>query len=162
MWSNEQKGRVAVYRKAAGLGEFQYRALMTQLTGVASSTAPELTQTDFDHVMPALEALAEEAIGLGETERPRQIQDLHYWRNRAPAKGKATTRQLHGIREAWDKLAVRLPAEKRTLQYLLAMAAKAGAPAKTLSDLTVWQAGLLLNALYGRLTDGLVAEDRHG
>ena len=151
-WSKPQKARVHAYRRYAGWSDDYYHERLADHTGCRSSTDRRLTQTDFEAFMPVLEVAAHLAHvnGAGKGNPPKRGHiDWHYWRERRPADGRASTRQCHAIWELVAKLALPDP-----LPYLRGMLDQAHGgewpPSGHLTDLLAWQAGLLIEALKDR------------
>jgi len=162
-WTNLQKGLVKSYQRYAGMDDVTYRALLHEQTGATSSRDSHLTQFHFDAFMPVLEISAHlaETNGLAIGRRPPKLTDWYHWRQRAPARGKATSREMWKITNAdrtgiWDLLMPSLPESQRTHAYLCGIAAHAvGHPVSHLPDLTVAAAGALIAALRDRLRHAL-------
>lgn len=157
-WSNLQKGIVKSYQRYAGLSDPDYRAILHQQTGATSSRDTHLTQFHFDVVMPLLEIRAHlaETNGLARGRRPTKLTDWYYWRHRAPAKGKASTRELWKISGAWKALCPLLPETERGPDYLLGIARHAtGRDVRDLHDLGLSEALSVIEALKDRLAHAL-------
>lgn len=154
-WTNRQKGILKSYQRYAGLADLDYRALLHQVTGATSSRDAHLTQFHFDALMPLLETRAHlaETNGLARGRRPSKLSDWYYWRERAPAKGKASRRELWKIGEIWALLKPYLPETERCDSYLLGIARHATNRQVTgLHDLAVSEAMSLIEALKDRLS----------
>jgi hypothetical protein len=162
-WSNLQKGILKSYQRYAGLPDPEYRSLLHQHTGATSSRDAHLTQFHFDAFMPVIESAAHlaETNGLAVGRRPPKLSDWYYWRNRAPGRGMATSRELHRISSPdrtglWDLLIPSLPESQRTQAYLLGIASHAvGRQVDALHGLTAVEAGHLIEALRDRLRHAL-------
>ncbi len=150
-----QIGLVKMYCKYAALPDLEYRELLRQHTGQTSSTAPELTQWDFDVFMPALEVRAHLAEVNGRTvgKRPARIRDWYYWRKRCPKKGEITTREKWKILKLWDDLKPFLHDDhKDDHEYLVGIASHAcGCRIRHVAELRSWQALATISALQDRL-----------
>jgi len=158
-WTNRQKGIVKTYQRYAGMADPEYRALLHEITGATSSRDTHLCQFHFDCVMPLLEIRAHlaETNGCTAGRKPANLTDWYYWRDRSPARGKASTRELWKIAQLWDLLTPHLPESARTHQYLCAIAAHAigHRQVEHLHELTIAQAGMLIEALFDRLAHAL-------
>lgn len=159
-WTNRQKGIVKTYQRYAGMADPEYRALLHEQTGATSSRDAHLTQFHFDAFMPLLEIRAHlaETNGCTAGRRPAKLSNWYYWRERSPARGKASTREIWKVTNArgtglWDLLTPHLPESERTHQYLCAIAAHASGRKKVehLHELTIGQCGMLIEALKDRL-----------
>jgi hypothetical protein len=158
MWTNLQKGIVKSYQRYAGMDDVTYRTLLHEATGATSSRDRHLTQFHFDAFMPTLEIRAHLADTNGVTvgRRPPKLTDWYHWRHRAPARGKANSRELYRIARLWETLSPCLPESQRTHDYLCGIAAHAvGHQVEHLHELTVAQAGSLIEALKDRLAHAL-------
>lgn len=150
-----QVGLVKMYQKYAGIPNQEYRELLRQYTGHTTSTAPQLTQYDFDVIMPVLEIRAhlaeanERAVG----KKPSRIRDWYYWRHRCPKAGQITSREQYRILALWDDLKPHLAAEHHdSHEYLCGIAAHAcGRRVAHIHELRSWQALALIEALKDRL-----------
>jgi hypothetical protein len=153
-WTNKQKYLVHLYHEAAGLSDQDYRDLLYHATGCRSAAHPTLTQHHFDVAMARLEGVLWQRIEEGLVERPesRRISSLSYWRHRLPGRGEANSRQVHEVYDWWYKLQPYLATDKRTPDYLRAIAAKAtGRAVRSIPQLMAWQAGVVIEALKDRL-----------
>ena len=155
-WTRKQIVALQIYRRAAGLADGDYRALIESVCGrgVRSSRDPTLTQYEYDHVMAHIEAKLEYRIREGFVPPPprRRIRDLRYWRNRLPRKGGMNSRQRHRILALWEELRPRLPESARCMQYLAGIAEQAsGYRVHDFWELRAFQAALLIEALKDRL-----------
>lgn len=158
-----QIGIVKMYANYAGLPDQLYRDLLHQYTGATSSTAPHLTQFHFDIFMPVLETYAHlaEVNGRAVGNRPARIRDWYYWRKRQPGEGMANSRQLHRIEAVlWPQLAPYLPPDHRAprtpgespMWYVHEIAATAtGRYIRSLSDLRIYEANMVIEALKDRI-----------
>lgn len=164
MWTHKQKGIVKTYQRYAGMADLEYRALLHTQTGATSSRDAHLTQFHFDAFMPLMEIRAHlaEINGLAVGRRPAKLSNWYYWRNRSPARGKATSRELWKVTNAehrglWDLLTPYLPESERGHDYLCGIAAHACGLHKVehLHELTVGQCGMLIEALKDRLQHAL-------
>jgi hypothetical protein len=153
-WTNKQKFLAHLYCQAAELSDQDYRDLLYQASGCRSAAHPGLTQHNFDTFMARLEGVLWQRVEEGVVERPdeRRIPNLAYWRNRCPAAGEANSRQIHEIYDWWYRLQPYLDTEKRTVEYLRAIAAKAtGRKVASIPQLHAWQAGVVIEAIKDRL-----------
>jgi hypothetical protein len=159
MWTNKQKGIVKTYQRYAGMADLEYRALLHEQTGAQSSRDAHLTQYHYDAFMPLLEIRAHlaETNGLAVGRRPSKLSNWYYWRDRSPAKGKATTREIWKVMQLWDLLTPLLPESERTHEYLCAIAAHACGRRKVehLHELTIGQCSMLIEALKDRVAHAL-------
>jgi hypothetical protein len=159
MWTNRQKGIVKTYQRYAGMADPEYRAILHQQTGATSSRDAHLTQFHFDAFMPLMEIRAHlaETNGLAGGRRPAKLANWYYWRDRSPARGKASTRELWKVTSLWDTLIPHLPESERTHDYLCGIAAHAIGHRKVehLHQLTIGQCGMLIEALKDRLQHAL-------
>lgn len=154
MWTNRQKGIIKAYQRYAGMPDQEYRALLHHYTGATSSTSRSLTQFHYDVIMPLLEVRAQLADANGRTvgRPPAKLGDWYYWRNRAPGKGKANTRELWRLRKLWADLQGYLDESCRTHEYLCGIASHAcGRRVEHLHDLSVRDALAVIEALKDRL-----------
>lgn len=157
-WSNAQKGIIKAYQRYAGMSDPDYRDLLHTYAAATSSRDAHLTQFHFDAIMPLVETRAHlaETNGLARGRRPSKLSNWYYWRNRAPGKGSASTRELWKIRELWDQLIPYLPESERCDSYLLAIASHAtGRKVEHLHDLRVPEALSLIEALKDRLAHAI-------
>jgi hypothetical protein len=164
------------YKRLAALDEEEYRSLMARVTScqARSSTAPDLTNGDFDTFMAHLEAQLDWRIKEGLASPTHAGVSLTYWRNKLPRAGKANSRQIHEIYDWWHRLGPFIPAESRTPEYLRAIAAKAShSKISAVVELSARHAGLVIEALKDRLrtetkrrpdfaTAELVPQSSHG
>lgn len=98
MISNDQKAVIKIYARAAALDDAEYRALLVEVTGHSTTTAPAFSNRDVDDVMPHLEATIEHRIASGHPTarwpviRGRVVKP-RFWRDRKGAKGEPSTRE---------------------------------------------------------------------
>lgn len=162
-WSNLQKGILKAYQRYAGMPDPEYRELLHAQTGARSSRDAHLTQFHFDAIMPLIETRAHlaEVNGLAKGRRPPKLSNWYYWRQRAPARGKISSRELWKITNAdhtgiWDLLLPSLPDHERCHAYLCGIASHAtGRKVEHLHDLSVAEALSLIEALKDRLRHAL-------
>lgn len=145
-----------IYKDAAGLEDSAYRNLMIAATGCSTITDRRFTQAKFERAMAALETTLFIRVAAGQVPNPigksRWVRSEHYWRDKLPADGMITSRQLHRIHELWDKLCCYLPEGKRSIGYLTAIIHKAtGRYENSYGTLTMKEADNLIDALQDRL-----------
>ena len=152
-WTARQKQLVHQYARWAQLPVQEYRALLEQVSGCASSAHPALTQYHFDQFMARIETVLDYRVQEQIVPLPSAWRSRSYWRNRLPEDGQANSRQIHEIYDWWYKLQPYMPQDRRNAGYLRALAARAcrvkwvGA----ITDLTGKQAGQVIEALKDRL-----------
>lgn len=157
-WTNQQKAVIKSYQRYAGISDAEYRSILHTYAGATSSRDPHLTQWHFDTIMPAIEVRAHlaETNGLTRGRRPAKLTDWYYWRNRAPGKGRATTRELWKIGKLWQQLCPYLPEADRTHTYQCGIASHAvGRKIQHLHDLSLPQALAVIEALKDRLAHAM-------
>ncbi len=156
-WTKPQKALVHIYKAAAGLADPEYRSLLKAVTPRATAADPALTQYEFESFMASLEQALDWRVSEGLVSIPEggRIRDLRHWRRRWEAirSGRANSRLIHRLYDAWYMLQPYLPPEKRTAAYLLGIVSAAcrcrcRGP---LTELKAWQAGLAIEALKDRL-----------
>ncbi|MHB9139837.1 MAG: phage protein GemA/Gp16 family protein, partial [Victivallaceae bacterium] len=133
------------YRKFAKLSESEARAILHEVTGIMHESSPDLKQTQFEHVMAAMETALEEAVTAGRAKLPDGV-DLRYWRSRVTG-NKATSRQLREIETTWSELSGYLPEEKQTQEYLSGIIAQAAGRKFVQAPYTVFIAKSAIDAL---------------
>lgn len=157
-WTNSQKGLIKSYQRYAGMADPDYRALLHQYAGATSSRDKHLTQYHFDVIMPLIETRAHlaETNGAARGRRPSKLSNWYYWRDRSPARGKASTRELWKIKQLWETLQPLLPESERGHAYVCGIAGHAtGKKVEHLHELTVGQALSLIEALKDRLSHAM-------
>lgn len=154
-----QLGIVHMYAGYARTGEALFREILKTHAGVTSTK--QLTQATFEQIMAVLETILEQRIMAGSIPDPRanpkaKCQNLHYWRDRLPPTGMASSRQRHQIQQLWVLLQDYLPPEQRADAYLAGIAQQAtGTLSATILHegrinwlaLTSSNSGLLIEAL---------------
>ena len=66
----KQKMLIQIYRRAAGLRDYEYRRLLMENTGCRSSTDGTWTQEAFDSAMAALETILFERVAQARVANP--------------------------------------------------------------------------------------------
>lgn len=151
-----EKAIVHIYKQAAGLSEFEYRALLYRTTGRRSCADPKMSHKDVDHLMAALETVLWQRVDSDRIDAPQggRIRDRYYWRSRLGRPGQMTTRQWHRISELWTQLMDAEGAETWTHDYVVAVIDNALPPGLRVSrvgELTAAGAAMLIDALEDRL-----------
>ena len=157
-WTNQQKGLIKSYQRYAGMSDPDYRDLLHTYAGATSSRDRHLTQFHFDVVMPLIETRAHlaETNGLTRGRKPSKLSNWYYWRNKAPGKGQASSRELWKIEQVWKMLTPLLPESERGHAYLCGIASHAtGEKISHLHTLTVSQALAVIEALKDRLAHAM-------
>lgn len=156
MISNDQKVRLHVYARAAGISEPAYRNVLRQQAGCVSAADSDFTQQGWERCMAALESILFARVDAGQVPDPRGrsrwIHARTYWRDRLPRAGYATTRQLHRVRELWATVQTFLPPEKRGLDYLAGIVQRSVNRNVDLAHLTYAEAAFCINALQDRIS----------
>lgn len=129
MTSTREKALVHIYADLAGLTRQEYRAILHNTAGVA--TSKNLDQDGFERVMSVLEAslwnrVAEGVVADPRTDPRHARMNPTYWRSRTPGKGTCNSRLRWKLDRIWDLLAPMLPEEERNEGYLAAIIANAG------------------------------------
>lgn len=163
MMSKGNKMLIAIYRRAAGLVEAEYRQILAVHAGVASTTDPGMTQAAFDRVMAALERTLFLRVERGDVPDPighsEHIRRRDYWQAKLAATqaGRLSSRQQYKILELWRLLAPQIgfaEAEKdeRAIAYFSGIVRNAtGRIEVGRSPLTTAQAAAVIDALQDRL-----------
>ena len=162
MITKHEKKLVHIYAHAAGLGDPEYRRLLTEHTGKRSCADPEFSHADTDRALAALEAVLFDRVDRGVVPDPRRrsrwIRDEFHFRNKHRGRGWITSRQHHKIEELWHQLSQHLPPDKAHSGYLAAIIVKAtGKTDLGVTALTTHQASHLIDVLTDRLTHALRA-----
>lgn len=153
-----QKGLLHIYKAAAEISDVAYRNILAEHAGVKSSADPDMTQSGFERVMAALEALLFLRVANGEVENPlggryAKIQSEDYWRKKLPRAGMINSRQRHRIDELWRELKESLPPEAATSDYLYGIVRRAAARDNAYPlNLTAAEAVFVIDALQDCLT----------
>jgi len=155
-WSNAHKRILHAYRRYAGWDDDYYHERLEDHTGCRSSTDHRLDQEDFDAFMPVLESAAHlcHVNGRGHGRTPKRGMNWHYWRDRRPPDGQASTRQARKIWTLLRELGDIIGHPHDPVTYLRGILEQAHGgdwpPSSLVSDLLAWQAGLLIEALRDR------------
>ena len=121
-WKYSQLQKFKQYARLCRIGVNEARELLYKTVGMMNEESPQLSQTDFDDFMAAIESKLEALVNSGRVSVPQYIK-LEYWRNRHPNQGQVNTRESHKIYEIWSKLEKLLSQEKRNMNYLLGFVA---------------------------------------
>ena len=155
---NQQRMLVQVYRRAANLGEQDYRRLLDEYAGVDSTARScELwSATAFERVMAALETRLFSRVHLGEVDNPmgssRWIKDEFHWRRKNLDNGLINSRQCFKIEFLWNQLTPYLEPGQRSIEYLSGIIRQACGRADVgLTALTSSDAGNVIEALKDRI-----------
>lgn len=150
-WQDKQIWTVGKYRRMAKLPEDEYRRLLHEVTGCSSTKDPEIRNRDYGMFMARLEAVLQWRVEEGFVPSPwSDTVKQTYWRDRL--NGDDHRRLQHLIYDLWAELKTTLPGKDQDTAYLRSIAAVCcRRKVENISDLTVWQRCILIEALKARI-----------
>jgi hypothetical protein len=155
--SSREKMLLHVYKRASGITEAEYRAILRQASGLRSAAERGWTWPGWLRAMASLERHVFDRPDA----RPRgdpYIKEANYWRSRVPEAGRINARQIWIIEDLWATLSRYLPEECRSVAYFGGIAAKAtGKRDVGLSAFSSVEAGLIIDALKNRIQTAVTA-----
>jgi hypothetical protein len=158
MISPQQIKVLHIYAHAAGLNDATYRSYLREHAAVNSSTDPAMDQAGFETTLASIEAVLWDRVDRDLAPIPTSpwIKPRGHWQGRRRG-GLCTTRQLWLIGDLWRRLQPYLHPDARDAAYLLGIIEHAVGRRVGYQDLTVRDAGALIDALRDRLQYALHA-----